>query len=165
MSPSEPDTAAGADRPLVHLYSDGSCKPNPGAGGWAAILISPPRGERRELSGAAEDSTNNRMELTAAIMGLRALKRPCRVVAHTDSRYLHDAFAAGWLERWQRNHWRTADKKAVLNQDLWQELVALAAKHDIKWVWIRGHADNVENNRCDELANEARERLGAAAGS
>src|SRR5262249_14822788 len=108
--------------PLVHLYSDGSCKPNPGAGGWAAVLISPDSGQRRELSGAVEESTNNRMELTAAIMGLRALKRPCRVIAHTDSRYLRDAFEAGWLERWQQNGWRTADKKPVVNQDLWEEL-------------------------------------------
>jgi len=158
------DTGDAAARPLVHLYSDGSCKPNPGAGGWAAILISPRSGRRRELSGAVAESTNNRMELTAAIMGLRALKRPCRVVAHTDSRYLRDAFAAGWLTRWQENGWRTADKKPVLNKDLWQELLELAQVHDISWIWIRSHADNVENNRCDELANLARERLQASAG-
>ncbi len=145
--------------PLVHIYSDGSCKPNPGAGGWAAILISPASGRRRELSGAVEDSTNNRMELTAAIMGLRALNRPCRVIAHTDSRYLRDAFEAGWLDRWQRNGWRTADKKRVVNQDLWEELLELAKAHAITWVWIKAHADDVENNRCDELANLARERL------
>lgn len=147
-------------RPLVHIYSDGSCSPNPGVGGWAAVLISPAHDHRRrEICGAEADSTNNRMELTAAIRALQELKKPCKVTLHTDSRYLMDAFEKGWIARWQKNGWRTAGRKPVLNDDLWRQLIELAARHDISWVWVKGHADNVENNRCDELANAAREAL------
>jgi ribonuclease HI len=99
------------------------------------------------------------MELTAALMALRTLKKPCRVVLHTDSRYLRDAFEEGWLERWQRNGWETADRKPVLNTDLWRELLKLARVHDITFVWVKAHAHNRENNRCDELASLAREKL------
>jgi len=146
-------------KPLVHVYSDGSCSPNPGPGGWGAVLISPAHKHRRELSGAARRTTNNRMELTAALMALRALKKPCRVVVHTDSRYLRDAFEKGWLERWQRNGWKTTDRRAVLNADLWRVLLDLTAKHDVSWKWVKGHAENAENNRADALANAARTRL------
>lgn len=147
-------------KPVVHIYSDGSCSPNPGAGGWAAVLISPAHDhQRREISGAEPESTNNRMELTAAIMALRALKRPCTVVLHVDSRYVMDAFEKGWLKRWEQNGWKTADRKPVLNSDLWRELRDLCERHDTRWVWVKGHAANPENNRCDELANAAREQL------
>lgn len=152
-------------RPVVHIYSDGSCSPNPGVGGWAAVLISPAHDHhRREISGAEAESTNNRMELTAAIRALRELKKPCKVTLHTDSRYLMDAFEKGWIARWQKNGWKTADRKPVLNADLWRELIGLAAQHQIAWVWVKGHADNEENNRCDELANAAREALRAGPG-
>ncbi len=144
---------------LVHIYTDGSCSPNPGAGGWGAVLIMPGGGKRKEMSGAEPESTNNRMELTGAIEALKALKRPCRVVLHTDSMYLRNAFEAKWIEKWQRNGWKTAARKPVLNADLWRELIVLADKHDITWKWVKGHADNVENNRCDELANQARAAL------
>lgn len=144
------------ERPLVHIYTDGSCSPNPGPGGWAAVLIMPTSGHRKEISGAEAASTNNRMELTAAIKALETLTKPCRVVLHTDSRYLRDAFEAGWITKWQRNGWRTAGRKPVMNADLWQELIRLNETHDIQWKWVKAHADDVENNRCDELANEAR---------
>ncbi len=145
--------------PLVHIYTDGSCSPNPGMGGWAAVLLMPGESHRKEISGAVAESTNNRMEITAAIEALRSLKRPCRVVLHTDSRYLMDAFEAGWLEKWKRNGWKTSARKPVLNDDLWRELDDLQSGHQVTWKWVKGHADNVENNRCDQLANEARERL------
>jgi len=147
---------------IVHIYTDGACSPNPGVGGWAAILISPRHGSRcREISGAEKRSTNNRMELTAAIMALRTLKKPCKVHLFTDSEYLKNAFTHGWLEKWQRNGWRTASRSPVLNQDLWQELLALAAVHDIKWNWVMGHGSDPMNQRCDALAVQARERLAA----
>ena len=150
-----------SEKPLVHIYSDGSCSPNPGAGGWGVVLIARDHGDqRRELSGAVPESTNNRMELTAAIEGLRALKRPCRVVLHTDSRYMHDAFDAGWIQKWKRNGWKTSAKKDVSNRDLWEELDRLCALHEVRWQWVKAHANDVENNRVDELANAAREQLG-----
>jgi ribonuclease HI len=152
--------SAAENPPLVHIYTDGGCSPNPGAGGWAAVLISPGHNNhRREISGAEPDSTNNRMELTAAMMALRSLKKPCRVVLHTDAKYLRDAFEKGWLDRWQRKGWKTQARHPVLNQDLWQELLALSKQHDITWQWVKGHADNAENNRCDELVRIARARL------
>jgi ribonuclease HI len=144
-------------RSPVHIYTDGGCSPNPGLGGWAAVLISPNHNNyRKELRGAEPDSTNNRMELTAAIMALRALKRPCEVVVHTDSRYLRDAFKAGWLDKWTRNGWRTKDRKPVRNMDLWQELLRLSNTHTITWKWVKGHSTDPNNNRCDELVQIAR---------
>lgn len=156
-------SGAGPSRkPLVHIYCDGACSPNPGVGGWGAVLIAPEHGgHRRELSGAEAETTNNRMELTAALMALRALKRPSIVVLHTDSLYLRNAFEAGWLRKWTGNGWRTAGKKPVLNVDLWQQLLELERLHDTTWHWVRGHAGNAENNRCDALAVAAREGLAA----
>lgn len=148
-----------ASMPVVHLYTDGSCSPNPGPGGWGVVLLTPGRPHRKELSGAEAGTTNNRMELTAALEGLRALRRPCRVVVHTDSQYLRNAFEKSWLERWQRNGWRTADGRPVQNADLWKALLDAAGRHQVQWVWIRGHAGDPENNRADELANAARRRL------
>ncbi|MGE5594862.1 MAG: ribonuclease HI [Hyphomicrobiales bacterium] len=154
------------ERPLVHIYCDGACSPNPGWGGWGAVLIAPEHGGyRRELSGAEPNTTNNRMELTGALMALRALKRPSRVVVHTDSLYLKNAFEKRWLHSWQRNGWVTSSKTAVLNQDLWQELLALTAMHEVTWTWVPGHSTDAENNRCDELAVAARLELARQAGS
>jgi len=143
----------------VIIYTDGGCSPNPGLGGWAAILISPAHGNHeKEISGFEPESTNNRMELTAAIMALKSLKRPCSVELHTDSNYLKKAFTDGWLEKWTRNGWKTAGKKPVVNIDLWKELLALSSKHAIKWIWVRGHANNAFNERCDRLVATAREK-------
>lgn len=150
--------------PLVHIYCDGACSPNPGWGGWGALLISPAHKVTRELSGSEANSTNNRMELTGAIMALKALKMPCEVVLHTDSEYVHNAFVKGWLTKWQNNGWQTAAKKAVLNQDLWEELLALSDVHSIDWKWVKGHATNELHNRCDALAVAAREALASASG-
>lgn len=145
-------------RPHVHIYTDGACSPNPGIGGWGAILIST-SGKRKELSGAERQSTNNRMELTAAIRALEALTKPCRVDLYTDSEYVKNAFTAGWLAKWERNGWRNSAKDPVKNADLWRELLELSQKHQITWHWVRGHASNPNNNRCDELAVAAREQL------
>ena len=145
-------------KPVVHIHSDGACSPNPGLGGWAAVLISPAHGNRRrELSGAVPDTTNNRMELLAAVKAFEILNKPCAVTFHTDSRYLRDAFEKKWLDKWQRNGWQTATKNPVKNEDLWRALLTLTEPHDISWVWVRGHHTNRENNRCDELAVRARE--------
>lgn len=153
------------DMPLVHIYTDGGCSPNPGPGGWAAVLLAVEQGnKRRELSGAEPDTTNNRMELTAAIKALEALKKPCRIVLHTDSQYLRNAFTAGWLDNWQNNGWRTSGKKPVQNADLWQRLLELDSRHTITWEWVKGHADNDENNRCDELVQVARSGLTTRSG-
>lgn len=136
----------------VTIWTDGACRGNPGPGGWAAILI---KGEhKRELTGAEPDTTNNRMELTAAIRALEALKRSCKVRLYTDSEYLKRGITE-WLEDWKRRGWRTADKKPVKNLDLWQQIEALAAKHDIEWHWVKAHSGVPENERVDELANRA----------
>ena len=148
------------NRPQVEIFTDGACSPNPGYGGWGAILIAPGFGGlRRELSGFELDSTSNRMELTAAIRALQALKRPSRVKLTTDSQYLCQAFRAGWLAGWKRNGWLTASKKPVKNQDLWQELDRLTDEHDVSWAWVKGHAEHPENERADALAVAAREQL------
>ncbi|MFB3779659.1 MAG: ribonuclease HI [Bryobacteraceae bacterium] len=136
----------------VQLITDGGCSPNPGPGGWACILRYGNR--KRELSGADPDTTNNRMELTAAIEGLRALKEPCEVEIVTDSQYLKNGIT-NWIRRWRQNGWRTAGKKPVLNQDLWRELDAQVNRHKTHWTWTRGHASHEDNNRCDELATAA----------
>ena len=134
---------------VVEIFTDGACSGNPGPGGWAAILRMADK--ERELSGGEAATTNNRMELMAAISGLEALKRPCRVVLHTDSRYVMDG-ASKWIHGWRRNGWRTADKKAVKNAELWQRLDAAGAPHDIRWVWVKGHSGHPENDRADALA-------------
>ncbi len=136
----------------VEIFTDGACLGNPGPGGWAAVLKS--GAHRREISGGASDTTNNRMELTAAIEGLRALRRPCRVLLHTDSRYVKQGITE-WLPRWQMNGWRTAARRPVENRALWEALVAAAARHDVHWKWVRGHAGVPENERADELARAA----------
>ncbi len=157
MIAEEPVAAEALDEVLV--FCDGACSPNPGIGGWGVVLISTRGKAMRELSGAELKSTNNRMELRAAIEALRALNRPCIVHITTDSEYLKNAFTAGWLEKWQRNNWRTAARQPVLNQDLWLELLAAVKPHQVHWHWVRGHAANPGNTRADQLAVEARRRL------
>jgi ribonuclease HI len=134
----------------VEIYTDGACRGNPGAGGWGALLRF---GERElELSGGEADTTNNRMELTAAIRALEALKRRCTVALYTDSQYLRQGITT-WLADWKRRGWRTADRKPVKNQDLWERLETLAAQHDVEWHWVRGHDGHPDNERADALAN------------
>jgi ribonuclease HI len=136
----------------VEIYTDGACSGNPGPGGWGAILR---YGEtERELSGGETPTTNNRMEMMAAIAALEALKRPCRVALYTDSQYLRDGIMK-WLPAWKARGWRTADKKPVKNSDLWQRLEKAAKPHDIAWHWVRGHAGHPENERADALARAA----------
>jgi ribonuclease HI len=138
-------------RTKVEIYTDGGCQPNPGTGGWAAILIYGDK--QRELSGAEPNTTNNRMELTAAVRALEALKRPCDVVLHTDSEYLRNGVKT-WMPGWKRNGWKRKEG-ALKNVDLWQRLDELIGAHQIDWRWVKGHADNELNNRCDELATAA----------
>ncbi len=137
----------------VTIYTDGACSGNPGPGGWGAVLIF--NGFRKEMSGYAPQTTNNRMELTAAIVALNALKEPCEVSLYSDSAYLVNAFQQKWLDNWQRCNWVKSDKKPVENQDLWQELLRLTRIHKVLWIKVKGHASNKENNRCDELATGA----------
>ena len=140
----------------VTLYTDGACSGNPGPGGWAAILK---YGEyERELSGGEAQTTNNRMELLGVIHGLQALKEPCEVELWSDSRYVVDALEKGWARAWRSNGWRRADKKPALNQDLWETLLALTETHRVRCHWVRGHAENEYNNRCDALAVREREK-------
>ncbi|WP_442681572.1 ribonuclease HI [Sphingomonas sp. ASY06-1R] len=143
--------------PAVQMATDGACKGNPGPGGWGVVIRS--GGAEKELSGGEPLTTNNRMEMTAAIKGLEALKRPCQVILSTDSRYVMDGLTK-WLAGWQRNGWRTASKQPVKNADLWQELIAAAAPHKIKWEWVKGHAGHPENERADKLASDAALRAG-----
>lgn len=134
----------------VTIYTDGACSGNPGPGGWAAILMA--GCAEKEVSGSEPATTNNRMELTAAIEALKRLTRPCRVRLYSDSAYLVSAFNQGWLVNWQRNGWRNAAGDPVSNMDLWQELLRLSEPHDIEWIKVKGHSDNSFNNRCDALA-------------
>lgn len=134
----------------VELYTDGSCSGNPGPGGWGAILIY--QGLEKELSGGAPATTNNRMEITGAIRGLAALKEPCQVELYTDSQYIASAINQHWLENWKKRGWRKADKSPVLNQELWQQLDEQLSRHQVTFHWVKGHADNAYNNRCDALA-------------
>ena len=139
---------------VVDIYTDGACKGNPGVGGWGVLMRG--GGRSRELFGGEPATTNNRMELLAVIRALQALKKPSRVRVHTDSQYVQLGITK-WIHGWKKNGWRTADKKPVKNADLWRELDELAAKHDIEWLWVKGHAGHDGNERADELAN-----LGAA---
>lgn len=134
----------------VIVYTDGACSGNPGPGGWAAYLEF--NGKTRTISGGEARTTNNRMELTAAIMALKALKRSCRVFVHSDSALLVNAFTKGWIENWQRKGWRKADKKPVENQDLWKDLLSVMNGHEVVWKKVKGHANNEINNLVDELA-------------
>ena len=138
-----------AELPSVEIFTDGACRGNPGPGGWAALIRSGTR--EQEISGGEALTTNNRMELTAAIEALNALKRPCRVELHTDSNYVRDGITK-WIHAWQRNGWRTADKKPVKNADLWQQLLDAAARHQVRWHWVKGHSGHPENDRVDALA-------------
>ena len=142
-------------KPRVEIFTDGACSGNPGPGGWGAILRSGLR--ERELSGGEALTTNNRMEITAAIRALEALKSASLVTLHTDSRYLLDG-ATLWLKKWKANGWRTADRKPVKNDDLWRELDAAAARHHIAWRWVQGHSGHIENERADALARAALEQ-------
>jgi ribonuclease HI len=137
---------------IVELFVDGACSGNPGPGGWGAILRW--RDHERELSGSAPGTTNNRMELTAAIEGLNALRRPATVHVTTDSTYVRDGITK-WLPQWKKRGWRTADKQPVKNEDLWRALEEAAARHDVTWHWVRGHAGHAENERADALARAA----------
>ena len=136
----------------IELITDGACIGNPGPGGWAYILRYQDR--QRESFGAEPDTTNNRMELTAAVEGLRALKEPCEVEITTDSQYVKNGITS-WIHGWKRNGWKTKSKKPVLNQDLWQALDEQVARHQVRWQWTKGHASHDDNNRCDELATAA----------
>jgi ribonuclease HI len=140
----------------VEIWTDGACRGNPGPGGWGAVLRYD--GHERELSGSERDTTNNRMELMAAIRALETLKRPCRVRLTTDSNYVRQGITE-WLPRWRANGWRTAARKPVKNADLWQRLERAAARHDVQWRWVRGHSGHAENERADRLATTAAGRL------
>ncbi len=148
-----------AAAPQVIIHTDGACSGNPGPGGWGAILAF--GDHEKELKGGAPDTTNNRMELMAAIAALEALKRPCRVDLHTDSQYLRNGVMS-YLSRWKQNGWRTADKKPVKNVDLWQRLDAALKPHQVRWHWLRGHDGHAENERADVLAREAIAEVRAA---
>ncbi|MBQ3058265.1 MAG: ribonuclease HI [Clostridia bacterium] len=134
----------------IELFTDGACSGNPGPGGWGAVLRY--NGVEKELSGGEKDTTNNRMELTAVIMGLKALKEPCKVHLTTDSKYVSDGISKGWAQSWKNNNWRKADKKPALNPDLWDELLSLLKLHEVEITWVKGHAGHPENERCDKLA-------------
>jgi ribonuclease HI len=136
----------------VRLITDGSCLGNPGKGGWAAILRY--GDQKKELWGADPETTNNRMEMTAVLRGLQALREPCEVEIEIDSEYVKNGITK-WLPGWKRNGWRTATKTAVKNQDLWEQLDEELQKHKVRWSWVKGHAEHADNNRCDELAREA----------
>ena len=134
----------------VSIYTDGACSGNPGPGGWGAILEW--NGREKELSGGERETTNNRMELSGVIFALSALKEPCAVDLYTDSKYVFDAVDKGWVYTWRKNGWRKADKKPALNVDLWERLLPLLETHRVTWHWVKGHAENEKNNRCDALA-------------
>ena len=136
----------------VEIYTDGACSGNPGPGGWGVVLRC--GSAEKELSGGEENTTNNRLELTAAIEGLSALKEPCKVLLTTDSKYVSDGITKGWAESWRKNGWRKADKKPALNPDLWERLLELVKIHDVEINWVKGHAGLPENERCDKLAVE-----------
>ena len=143
-------------RRTVVIHTDGACKGNPGPGGWGALLVS--GAHERELFGGAAQTTNNRMELSAVIEALGALKGPCHVVVYTDSSYVQKGISE-WIHAWKLRGWRTADKKSVKNDDLWRQLDVLAAQHQIEWLWVKGHAGNEGNERADRLANRGVEEL------
>ena len=142
--------------PDVEIFTDGACKGNPGPGGWGAVLRS--NGKEREISGGEKMTTNNRMELMAAIEALRALKKPCHVQLWTDSNYVRDGITK-WIHGWRRNGWKTSDKKPVKNAELWQALLDASAPHQIDWHWVKGHAGHPENERADALACAEAEKL------
>ena len=143
----------------VEIFTDGACSGNPGPGGYGVILKF--NGHEKELSGGERQTTNNRMELTAVITGLSALKEPCEVDLYSDSKYIIDAVTKGWAKKWQPNNWIKSDKKPALNSDLWQKLLQLLEKHKVTFIWVKGHAGHPENERCDKLAVEASQSMKA----
>jgi ribonuclease HI len=145
----------------VEIYTDGACSGNPGSGGWCAILIY--KGKEKTISGGALQTTNNRMELTAILEGLKALKFPCKVTLYSDSSYSLNPFIQGWIYRWQANGWIGTDKNEVKNRDLWEALAAEVKKHEITFIHVKGHADNDYNNKCDKIASEIAKGLSHSA--
>ena len=141
----------------VTIYTDGACSGNPGPGGWGAILMY--EDIKKEISGAQKDTTNNIMEITAVLEALKLLKFECSVKVYSDSAYVVNAFNQGWIENWKKNNWRTAGKDPVKNKELWEELYELTQKHKVEFIKVKGHADNEFNNRCDEMAREAINKL------
>ena len=139
--------------PNVEIYTDGACSGNPGVGGWASVLLY--EQHKKELYGNDKETTNNRMELTAVIEALKALKRPCNVTLYSDSKYVIDSINKDWVYKWKANNWIKSDRKPALNTDLWKELLALLEVHNVKFVWVKGHNGNEYNERCDELAVKA----------
>ncbi|MCL2708815.1 MAG: ribonuclease HI [Defluviitaleaceae bacterium] len=142
----------------MDVYADGACLGNPGPGGYGSVLLfsdGSGRVYRKELSGGFAGTTNNRMEIVSVVAALDALREPCGVTVYSDSRYVVDSVEKGWLERWAKNGWAKSDKEPVLNRDLWQKLIPLIKKHDVEFVWIKGHGGNAENERCDFLARKA----------
>ena len=137
----------------VIIYTDGACSGNPGPGGWGSILMY--KGNKKEISGGCDNTTNNIMEITAVIEGLKMLKYECIVEVYSDSAYVVNAFNQGWIYNWQRNNWKTSGKEPVKNKELWEELYSLTKKHEVTFIKVKGHADNPYNNRCDELARNA----------
>jgi ribonuclease HI len=140
----------------VEIYTDGACRGNPGPGGWGVLMLS--NGRERTLCGGEGETTNNRMELTAAIQGLSALKTPCKIDVYTDSTYVRHGIIE-WIENWKQRGWKTANRKPVKNEDLWRVLDGLTGQHQISWHWVKGHAGNPGNERADELANEGLEKV------
>ena len=134
----------------IQIYTDGACSGNPGKGGWGAVLVY--KSVEKELSGAEENTTNTRMELTAVIKALKQLKEPCKVVLTTDSKYVCDSINKGWVYSWQQNNWKKADKKPALNVDLWEQLLELLQIHQVDFMWVKGHNGHKYNERCDQLA-------------
>lgn len=140
----------------LEIYTDGACRGNPGAGGWGVYLLY--KNEKKEFYGGKLNTTNNQMELTAAIEGLKVLKEPCKVKLYTDSKYVMDGINS-WIANWKKNNWKTASKKDVKNKDLWIELDAETCKHEIEWIWVKGHSGNIGNEKADALANMGIENL------
>jgi len=140
----------------IQIYTDGSCKQNPGPGGWGAVLVY--NGKEKELSGGEAGTTNNRMELTAVIRALEALKEPCRVILTSDSKYVCDGMGKGWAQGWKKRGWKKGDGSPALNPDLWDRLLALCEVHTVEFVWVKGHAGHPYNERCDTMAQEMAER-------
>jgi ribonuclease HI len=149
--------AAEKNKKEVSIYTDGACSGNPGPGGWAAILVF--GNHERELSGGEKCTTNNRMELTAVLSALEALKEPCRVELYSDSKYIVDAVEKGWVVAWQARGWKKADKENVKNTDLWERLLSLLKVHEVSFTWVKGHAENEFNRRCDSLAVTERKKF------
>lgn len=137
----------------LDIYTDGACSGNPGAGGYGVVMLY--KGARKELSQGYKTTTNNRMEVLAVIKGLEALKEPCEVTLYSDSKYVVDSVTKGWVYNWKKRNWIKSDKRKALNIDLWERLLVLLEKHSVEFVWVKGHAENVENERCDELARAA----------